>query len=68
MTSSPPILYEGRASSKIFMAIRDNFWFNNLYGYNKYGLEHFKILCSGLGRCEDKAGKEEYAVILKYHE
>jgi hypothetical protein len=31
-------------------------------------LEHFKIFCSSLGRREDKAGKEDYAVILKYCE
>ncbi|MBN1804186.1 MAG: hypothetical protein JW837_02935, partial [Sedimentisphaerales bacterium] len=29
-------------------------------------LEHFKILCSGLGRCEDEAGKEDCTAILKY--
>jgi hypothetical protein len=32
------------------------------------GLEHFNILCSALGRREDKAGKEDCAAILKYRE
>jgi hypothetical protein len=29
-------------------------------------LEHFNILCTGLGRYEDKAGKEDSTAILKY--
>jgi hypothetical protein len=35
---------------------------------NTKRLEHFKILCTGLGRHEDKAGKENFAAILKYCE
>ena len=31
-------------------------------------LEHFNLFCSGLGRREDEAGKEDYATILKYRE
>ena len=31
-------------------------------------LEHFNLLCSGLGCREDKDGKEDFAVILKYCE
>lgn len=31
-------------------------------------LEHFNIFCSGLGRREDEAGKEEYATTLKHRQ
>jgi hypothetical protein len=40
-----------------------------MYWDHQYNiLEHFNILCSHLGRRQDKAGKEESTAILKYRE
>ncbi len=36
--------------------------------FQRFPLEHFKILCTGLGRYEDKADKEDCAAILKSRE